>query len=187
MLFRSVRREENQGRRGLVSRAASIRANFVADLKRLVLRGQPPESWGLLGTTPVPASSAVPPAASIPGRRSPVVAIGLAVVVIALLAGGAWAWRYLAHVKQARAELPKISALVDAGDFSAAFSKAQSVRRYVADDPLLKSIEPLYTQIYSVSSMPPPRIQRRRPPRHPSTASTGVLPGAVSATCTSRR
>ncbi len=80
--------------------------------------------------------------------------LGIAVVVIALIAGGFWAWQRTTAVKRARAEIPKIAALVEAGDYIAAFAQAQEVRHVLPEDTLLKSLTPRFTAVYTVTSKP---------------------------------
>jgi predicted esterase len=136
--------------------------SFIADLRRLVLRGQPPEAGHVLdkaarqamaaSTASAPASSPVPARGSAPTRL--LLTAGLAIVLSGLLAAGLLGWQRNQRVKQARAEVLEIAALVDKGDFPEAFSRAREIRRYVPDDPMLKSLTPLFTAVYSVGSMP---------------------------------
>jgi len=130
---------------------------FVADLKRLVLRGQPPEAAVLLERAAHQAGESPHPPTPAPARVSstrPWLTVGIAAVVAGLLAAGFLGWQRMNRVKQARAQVPEIAKLVDAGDFQAAFTRAQQVRRYVPDDPLLASLTPLFTAEYSIKSDP---------------------------------
>ena len=67
----------------------------------------------------------------------------------------AWGWRQVSGARQARSELiPQIAKLVDAGDNAKAFALAQQARRYAADDPLLKSLTPLFSTRYAIATSP---------------------------------
>jgi eukaryotic-like serine/threonine-protein kinase len=124
---------------------------FVADLHKFVQRGEPAGSHAPADISPGNAASK--PASG--GKRGRMVAIAAALVVlIAAAAGGAWYWQRTATVKRAHDEVTKIAALVDAGDFPAAFARAQVLRRIIPDDSLLNSLTPLFTNTYTVTSTP---------------------------------
>ncbi len=57
---------------------------------------------------------------------------------------------------RARTEIiPAIAALVEAGDYTTAFARAQEIATYVRDDPLLATLKPRFTATYSVTTTPP--------------------------------
>jgi len=132
---------------------------FVADLKRLVLRGQPPEAAVLLERSAQQAGASHSPGSPLAAvarnpRGSPVLKIVGAAVVAGLVVAGYLGWQHMRRLKQARAAIPEIAKLVDAGDLNAAFERAKDVRRYLPDDPLLGSLTPAFTSEYSVKSTP---------------------------------
>ena len=102
---------------------------FLADVKRLVQKTAPAHS----SSDAVHVAPPVAAQAAKPGPRR-LVLVGAGIAVIALVAGGVWGWQRNAAVKQARDEIPKIAALVDAGDYVAAFAQAQEVRRVLPED-----------------------------------------------------
>jgi dienelactone hydrolase len=78
-----------------------------------------------------------------------------AVAVLVVVVAAAWGWRQVSGARQARSVLiPQIAKLVDAGDNAKAFELAQQARRYAADDPLLKSMTPLFSTKYAVATSP---------------------------------
>ena len=118
---------------------------FVADLKgalrqeRVAAPGEP--------------DRAARPKSPVAGRRWKMVAASLAVLVI--LAAAAWGWRQVSGARQARSVLiPQIAKLVDSGDIAKAFALANQARRYAPDDPLLKSLTPLFSAKYAVATSP---------------------------------
>ncbi|MEO6081152.1 MAG: SUMF1/EgtB/PvdO family nonheme iron enzyme [Steroidobacteraceae bacterium] len=125
---------------------------FIADLGRFLQRRKPAGSL-TPATIGAPLPGAVSPAVG-GARRGRLVALA-AVVSMAVLAAGFLIWQRAASVKRARAEVPAISALVDAGNFPEAFARAQKVRRLVPEDSLLKSLTPLFTAVYAITSTPP--------------------------------
>jgi len=122
---------------------------FLADVKRLMQRSAPVAS----SSDAVHVAPPVIVRPAKPGLRRPVL-VGAAIAVIAMVASGVWGWQRTANVKRARAEIPEIAALVEAGDYPAAFTRAQGVRRVLPDDSLLKSLTPQFTAVYTVTSTP---------------------------------
>jgi hypothetical protein len=117
---------------------------FVSDLKAALPQGQVAAAG-----QPVSPTRAKPPVRR--GWKLGLAALGLLVVVVA----AAWGWRQVSGARQARTVLiPQIAKLVDAGDNAKAFALAQQARRYAADDPLLKSLTPLFSTRYAIATTP---------------------------------
>jgi predicted esterase len=121
---------------------------FVADVKRLVPASNPVPSSGLAA-----ASAIAIPVAVRPGRRLSLL-LATALPIIAVIAGGLWLFLRTNEVRRARAEVPRIAALVDAGKINEAFQRSQRVRKRVPDDPMLESLTPLFSMKLSVKSTP---------------------------------
>lgn len=126
---------------------------FVADLKRLVLRGQPPEAAALLeraaGQAPgVPVPPAV--AARPRSRWRNIIAVAVAAALIGM--AGFFLWQRPHSMRGEAATVAEISALVNAGDFPSAFAKAQLLDEHSRSR--LQFLEPLYSAKYSISTEP---------------------------------
>ena len=66
-----------------------------------------------------------------------------------------WLWQRSVGTQRARTELiPEVSRLVDTGDDVGALKLAQEARRYAPDDPLLKSLTPLFAARFAVTTEP---------------------------------
>jgi predicted esterase len=130
---------------------------FTDDLKRLMLRSPSRDSASMSGS-PAAGSSAIPDdgrAPVAPGhRRTRLLQAAAAIFALVVVALSLLGLQHTSREKQARAMMPQIARLVDAGDFSAAFERAKEVRRYIPDDPLLASLTPLFTATYSIKSDP---------------------------------
>jgi formylglycine-generating enzyme required for sulfatase activity/dienelactone hydrolase len=121
---------------------------LVVDLKRFARRTGAPGSVG----SHVSADH---------GRTAPVVArrrwVPAAVMLVAAVVAGAgyFAWNRTAQARWAREEaIPEVSRLTDEGEYREAFDLAQRAKRVAPDDPLLRSITPLFTTTYIVTSTP---------------------------------
>jgi formylglycine-generating enzyme required for sulfatase activity/predicted esterase len=126
--------------------------DFVVDMRRVVRAGAQHRDHSLDESKLVTGVQA-PPTKRF---RLPLRAVGVAAVVVAVVAAGGWFWQRSAAATRARTEvIPAIAALVEAGDFSAAFDRAQEVSDYVSDDPLLASLKPKFTITYSITTSPP--------------------------------
>ncbi len=129
--------------------------DFVVDLRRVARRSgeHAATQIGEAATSPDPSSVGTP--ARSHGRRAAIAVVG-AVLVLGALAAGAWSWQRSSTSQRARSEtIPAIAALVDKGDYPAAFTRARELPASVRDDPLLKSLTPLFTATYSVTTSPP--------------------------------
>ena len=121
---------------------------LVVDLKRFARRTGAPSSVGshVSGdhgrTAPVMARRGWVPAAVM--------------LVTAVVAGAGYlVWNRTAQARWARQEaIPEVSRLTDEGEYREAFDLAQRASRYAPDDPLLRSITPLFATTYSVTSTP---------------------------------
>jgi formylglycine-generating enzyme required for sulfatase activity/dienelactone hydrolase len=126
--------------------------DFVVDLRRVVRaaavhRDQSLDESKLMSV----ASSNAKRVFRVPWR-----AAVAAVIVIGGLAAAGWAWQRTATANRARTEtIPAIAALVDAGDYTTAFARAQEIAPYVRDDPLLATLKPQFTATYSITTTPP--------------------------------
>lgn len=81
--------------------------------------------------------------------------IALGILIAGSVAIG-WAWQRTGAASRARTEtIPAIAALVEAGDYTAAFARAQEVPDRFHADPLLASLTPQFTATYTVSTSPP--------------------------------
>jgi formylglycine-generating enzyme required for sulfatase activity/dienelactone hydrolase len=127
--------------------------DFVVDLRRVVRASAQHRDHSLDESKLVTSVPQAPPQRR---GRAPWRAVGVAVAAIALVAAGAWFWQRTSAATQARTEaIPAIAALVEAGDYTAAFERAQDVVEYVSDDPLLNSLKPQFTMTFSVTTSPP--------------------------------
>ena len=127
--------------------------DFVVDLKRVARRSgveAHPSGEGTADRLPVAAAAG--PRVS----RRPVIIALVAVLGLGVLAGGVWNWQSSDAVRRARSEtIPAIASLVDKGDYPAAFARASALPAAVRDDALLRSLTPLFTSTYSVTTSPP--------------------------------
>jgi serine/threonine protein kinase/formylglycine-generating enzyme required for sulfatase activity len=140
--------------------------DLVVDLKRVARRtdaGAAPGAAGFATQPPVGSSVAQPPAVSSAAHstlstrraRRPAYAI-VAALVLAVLAAGSFAWYRSAQARWAHeAAIPEVARLTDRGDYRAAFDLAERAKRFASDDALLRSLTPLFTVTYSVTSTPP--------------------------------
>lgn len=128
---------------------------FVSDLKRLVPETNPAPQ-NVAAALPVASAAAGNPrsASAVRGGRRVAVLLATAVPLLAATAAGFWLWQRSDRARDARAEVPGIAALVDAGRIDEAFQRAEQVRRYVPDDPMLKSLTPLFSMNLSVKTTP---------------------------------
>jgi serine/threonine protein kinase/formylglycine-generating enzyme required for sulfatase activity/dienelactone hydrolase len=126
--------------------------DFVVDLRRVVRaaaqhRDQSLDESKLAPSTLVPAARR---------RRFSWRSAGVAVALIAAVVSGGWVWQRTAAAARARTQaIPAIAALVEAGDYTAAFARAQEVAAIAADDPLLASLKPQFAIEYDVTTSPP--------------------------------
>lgn len=119
--------------------------DLVVDLKRVARRG---EAGAVSGER---ASVAERP---LRRARAPTYA-AFAVLVVAALAAGSFAWYRAAQAHWAHDEaIPAIARLTDQGDYRAAFALAVRAEPYASDDAMLRSLTPLFTVTHSVTSMP---------------------------------
>jgi serine/threonine protein kinase len=129
--------------------------DFVVDLRRAARRSGEHAS----ASTRHAAARANPSASGAPPRprnRRIALAAGAAVLAVGVLAAAAWNWQRSSAAERARSEtIPAIAALVDKGDYPAAFALAGELPANVRDDPLLKSLRPLFAATYSVTTSPP--------------------------------
>lgn len=111
---------------------------FVADLKRLT------------------GSDAQPVATPGRGRavRRGAYAVLAVVAAVGVLVAGYMIWQGNVRARKAREALPDIAALVEKGDYAAAFARAQQVRPYIPDDAMLGSLTPVFTAVYTIKSTP---------------------------------
>jgi eukaryotic-like serine/threonine-protein kinase len=124
--------------------------DLAVDLRRVARRTTAPG-------VPSGAASAAAEAPRVPALRTrrSLAAATAAAIVAAALGGGYFVWNQAAQARWARAEaIPTIASLTDRGDYHAAFDLAQQAGRYAPDDPLLRSITPLFTATYAVTSTP---------------------------------
>jgi predicted esterase len=136
--------------------------DFAVDLRRVARRsGEHATRVGDAVTAAEPsiATPVRPTALDSPakprGRRA-AMALGIVALTLGALAAGAWSWQRSNAAQRARSEtIPAIAALVEAGDYPAAFARARALPASVHDDPLLKSRRPLFTATYSVRTTPP--------------------------------
>ncbi len=120
---------------------------FVADLRNV--------AGGLPEPGPAAAAGAVLPPVAAANRSGRGLWVTLAVIAVAFVAGGTWFWQRSAGAHRARTQLiPEVSRLVDAGDNVSALKLAQQARRHAPDDPLLKSLTPLFAARYSITTKP---------------------------------
>ena len=129
--------------------------DFVVDLRRAARRSgeHAPTQAGEAAAAAVPISVAA--AIKPRGRRAAMAAV-IAVLALGVLAAGGWAWQQTSGARHARSEtIPAIAALVDEDDYVGAFALARELPASVRDDPLLKSLTPLFTATYSVTTSPP--------------------------------
>jgi hypothetical protein len=133
---------------------------FVADLKRLVLRGQSPEAAVLLeragqgqvesGVSVTAASApSAPPSVPLKGRGKPLIAAA-GVAIVALVAFATWP-RFQGE-KGSPATIAEVAALTEAGEMQAAFDLARRLR--ARDRPALQTLAPLFAKRYSITSEP---------------------------------
>jgi dienelactone hydrolase len=80
--------------------------------------------------------------------------LAITLPIIAVIAAGLWLWQRSNEVRRARAQVPAIATLLDAGKIEEAFQQAQLVRKQVPDDPMLGSLTPLFSMNLSVNSTP---------------------------------
>lgn len=96
-----------------------------------------------------------PGAAAAPPRARRVGAVVAAVIVIAATAAaGGWMWRR-AKVEEARALLPRIEALADAGRYVEAYPIAEQAERNLAGDPTISRLMTAVSMTISVATTPP--------------------------------
>lgn len=126
--------------------------SFVADLGRMIQRSAPAASSGLPSNLPIPDSADRSAFARQARSRWPAIAAGVAVLV--LLSGGFWTWQRNTRMSEAREAIPEIARLVDEGKLPAAFARAEQVRPLMPDDPMLKSLVPLFSMTYHVTTTP---------------------------------
>ena len=119
---------------------------FVDDLHKLVQLDRVADA----GAPPNRALGAVAPA-----RRSrPAALLVLLAGAVVLLASG-WIWQRVAAGRTARnVDVPAIAALVEAGDFPAAFARAAKVRRLLTDNVQMQALVPQFTVSFDISSTP---------------------------------
>jgi formylglycine-generating enzyme required for sulfatase activity len=127
--------------------------DFVVDLRRVVRASAQHRDHSLDESKLVTSAQPAPPAKRF---RVPVRAAGAAAALVVMVAAGGWLWQRTSAATQARTEvIPAIAALVEAGDYTAAFERARQVVEHVRDDPLLQSLRPQFTITYSVMTTPP--------------------------------
>jgi serine/threonine protein kinase/dienelactone hydrolase len=127
--------------------------DFVVDLRRVARAAAQHRDQSLNDAKLHSSTSAV---ATKKRFRIPVRAATIVIGVVALASAAAWAWQRQNLATRARTEtIPAIAALVDAGDYEAAFARAQEIGDYVRDDPLLATLKPQFTATYSITSSPP--------------------------------
>ena len=131
------------------------------------------------GSAPVSVSgSAAAPsvAAAGPSRSFRVVAVALASLVV-LATGGWFAWRAI-NVRQAKARIAEVSALVDARRYAEAFDLAVVLERSVPRDPTISLVMASITDTISVTTDPPgASVYLRRFPGAAAPASPRQLVG----------
>ena len=72
-----------------------------------------------------------------------------------VLGAGYLSWKRSERARWARDEaIPEIARLTDEGDFRAAFDLARQARRYASNDSLLRTLTPIFTASYKVTSTP---------------------------------
>ena len=129
---------------------------FVADLKRLVLRGQPPEAAVVLERaaerTASLTATGLPAAAASAATRRPRGPLAVAIGVVLVAVAAVIAWHRVADVPESHATIAEVSALVETGDMQAAFMAAQRLR--ASDRPALQTLSPLYSTRFSITSEP---------------------------------
>jgi formylglycine-generating enzyme required for sulfatase activity len=87
-------------------------------------------------------------------RRKPV-RLGLALLVMTVLGAVAWGWTRAAGARWARDRaIPEIAQFVDKAQYQAAFDLAQQARRYIPDDPMLRTLTRDFAATFSVTSVP---------------------------------
>ena len=145
-----------------------------------------------LGRTPPPPAHTTTESASTPGgvvdrlasssvrgvrpssrsRRS----IGLGVAALLVLAAGGWfAWR-MANVRWARAQVPQVAALAEAGRYFDAYDLAVKVDSYIPGDPAMTKVLSTIADTISVTTEPPGAMVYLKP-----------FTGGEAATASSRR
>jgi formylglycine-generating enzyme required for sulfatase activity len=87
--------------------------------------------------------------------RRKTVRLGLALLVMTVLGAVAWGWTRAAGARWERDRaIPEIAQFVDKAQYQAAFDLAQQARRYIPDDPMLRTLTPDFAATFSVTSVP---------------------------------
>ena len=88
--------------------------------------------------------------------RRPRVAVPVVVALLAIAAGGTWAWSRGAEARWARGEaLPEVSRLIEEGRLADAFERARAVERIIPGDPALTELWPQVSREVSFETTPP--------------------------------
>ena len=74
--------------------------------------------------------------------------------VVAIAAASFWLYRSRSHAAWARAQIPRIEALVEARDLVPAYDLAVQARRYLPTDPVLARLMPIVSDLVSVTTTP---------------------------------
>lgn len=126
---------------------------FVADLKRLVLRGQSPEAAAVLERAAQSQTlPAISPAASSPSRSARNRIAAAMVLAAVAVAAGIFLWHRDSGTEASHTTIAEVAALVDAGDMQAAFDAAKRLRD--SDRPALQTLAPMYAKRFSITSEP---------------------------------
>jgi formylglycine-generating enzyme required for sulfatase activity/dienelactone hydrolase len=126
--------------------------DFVVDLRRVARAAAQHRDHSLGDSVLVSGEVAASPAKR---RRLSPTGAALVAIVAVVVVGAGWLWQRAAGAARARSEtIPAIAELVEAGDYAAAYARAQQLPSYVRDDPLLATLTPQFTATYSVTTMP---------------------------------
>jgi serine/threonine protein kinase/formylglycine-generating enzyme required for sulfatase activity/dienelactone hydrolase len=136
--------------------------DFVVDLRRAVRRSGEHHTQGtaeksLASSTDASQDASRPIAVShgVGRRRRTGMAVAITIAVLAILTAGAWGWQRTSASQRARSEtIPTIADLVEKGDYPAAFALARELPASVRNDPLLRSLRPLFTATFSMTTSP---------------------------------
>ena len=134
-------------------RALKEEQDFQEKLERTPRPPPPAPATGAAAiSTPSRSGTGLTPATGARSRR--IRALGIAVVIAALLGAGAWfAWRS-ASVRRAKARVVEASALADAGRTAEAFDLALTLQRQLPNDPVLASLLAAISDTMTVTTEP---------------------------------